>query len=186
MKEANEVGQALVIASRLLNKTKREAYHDALTGLANRALFMEVLNQQLMVCARDTLQLAVLYLDLDGFKMVNDTHGHATGDELLQTVAKRITDAIRTSDLASRWGGDEFAVMLIHADIHSARIVAAKLIELVSAPYSLRQVTAQVSCSIGVAVYPAAGDSAEALLTHADHAMYEAKKLGKARYAVAT
>lgn len=185
LKEADEVGQALVMASKLLHRTQHEAYHDALTGLANRSLCLEILRQQVSVCERGNLQLAVLYLDLDGFKSVNDTHGHATGDELLQAVARRIIGVIRASDLAVRWGGDEFVVVLFQADAHSAAVVAAKLVESISAPYTLRSLGVEVSTSIGVAVYPQAGNSAEVLVTRADEAMYQAKGAGKARYVMA-
>jgi len=186
LKEADDVGQALVLASRLLQQTRKKAYHDVLTGLANRALFMEVLNQQVMLCERGNLELAVLYLDLDGFKSVNDEHGHATGDELLQAAASRIKGAIRTADIAARLGGDEFAVLLLHSDIKNAQVVAAKLVELLSAPYQLHQVNAHVSASIGVAMYPSSAESASALLTRADEAMYMAKKSGKSCYVIAT
>ena len=185
LKEADEVGQALVMASKLLHKTQHEAYHDALTSLANRNLCLEILRQQVAVCERGHLQLAVLYLDLDGFKSVNDTHGHATGDELLQAVARRIMGDIRVSDLAVRWGGDEFVVLLFQADARSAAVVAGKLVESISAPYPLRQLEVEVSASIGVAVYPEAGNSAETLVAHADAAMYQAKGAGKARFAMA-
>jgi len=186
LKEADEVGQSLMLASRLLHQTKQKAYHDALTGLANRVLFMEILSQQVMLCERGNLELAVLYLDLDGFKSVNDECGHATGDELLQAAANRIKGAIRTTDLAARLGGDEFAVLLVKSDIKNAEVVAAKLIELISAPYRLHQVTVHVSASIGVAMCPGSAKSASALLTRADEAMYKAKKSGKARYVIAT
>lgn len=186
LKEADEVGQSLVLASRLLQQTRENAHHDALTGLANRVLFMEILSQQVMLCERGNLELAVLYLDLDGFKSVNDECGHATGDELLQAAANRIKGAIRTTDLAARLGGDEFVVLLAKSDIANAQAVAAKLVELISAPYQLHQVTVHVSASIGVAMYPGSAKSANALLTRADEAMYRAKKSGKARYVIAT
>jgi len=186
LKEADEVGQALVSASRLLHQTQRKAYHDALTGLANRGLFMEILNQQVMLSERGHLELAVLFLDLDGFKSINDTYGHATGDELLQAAASRIKGTIRTTDLAARLGGDEFVVLLVQSDVKKAEALASKLVELISAPYQLHQVNVRVSASIGVAIYPGSAKSASALLTRADEAMYRAKKSGKACYVIAT
>lgn len=186
LKEADEVARALVMASGLLHRTRRKAYHDVLTGLANRALFMEILNQQVLLCERGDLELAVLYLDLDGFKSINDAYGHATGDELLQAAASRIKGAIRTADLAARLGGDEFAVLLVQSDIKNAQVVAAKLVEVISAPYQLHHVVAHVSASIGVAMYPGSAESAGALVTRADEAMYRAKKSGKACYVIAT
>jgi diguanylate cyclase (GGDEF)-like protein len=147
---------------------------------------MEVLNQQVMVCERGDMELAVLYLDLDGFKFINDEYGHAVGDELLQAASSRIKGAIRTADLAARWGGDEFVILLVQSDIKNAEIVAAKLVELISAPYQIHQLVAHVSASIGVAMYPSSADSASALLTRADEAMYRAKSSGKACYRIAT
>jgi diguanylate cyclase (GGDEF)-like protein len=116
-----------------------------------------------------------LYVDLDGFKAVNDTHGHAIGDELLCAVAGRLKDGIRGSDLAARLGGDEFAIVLVNTGTESAATVAGKLADSVSMPYPIGQLTIEISASIGVAGYPDSGASSEALLRSADKTMYKAK-----------
>jgi diguanylate cyclase (GGDEF)-like protein len=130
-------------------------------------------------------RLSVLYIDLDGFKRINDLHGHAAGDELLRAVATRIGGAIRGSDVAARFGGDEFVVLLVQSGAESAKTVAAKLVALLSAPYRLHELEIRVSASIGIAIFPDSAGSSASLLERADAAMYEAKKSGKNRYAVA-
>jgi diguanylate cyclase (GGDEF)-like protein len=135
----------------------------------------EIVDHDLAICARTEAPLAVLYVDLDGFKAVNDTHGHATGDELLRAVAERLKNGIRSSDLAARLGGDEFAVVLVNTSMEKAATVAGKLAESVSMPYPIGQLTIEISASIGVAGYPDSGASSEALLRSADEAMYKIK-----------
>jgi diguanylate cyclase (GGDEF)-like protein len=185
LKEADEVGQALVNAASLLLKAQRDANHDALTDLANRALFHEILSQQLAICVRDRTELTVLFIDLDGFKAVNDEHGHAIGDELLKAVATRIRGGIRDSDLAARFGGDEFAVLLVHAGVKRAEAIAEKMVDIISAPYMLSELEVRISASIGVAVFPGAAVTITSLMDRADMAMYGAKKAGKGRYTIA-
>jgi diguanylate cyclase (GGDEF)-like protein len=175
LKEADEVGQALIRASRMLQEAQHRGHHDALTGLANRALFDEIVDHQLAICARIGTPLAVLYVDLDGFKAVNDTHGHAAGDELLCAVAARLKNGIRSSDLAARLGGDEFAIVLVNTDMEAAATVVSKLADSVSTPYPIGQLTIEISASIGIAGYPGSGTSSEALLHSADATMYQAK-----------
>jgi diguanylate cyclase (GGDEF)-like protein len=175
LKEADEVGQALIKASKMLQEAQHRGHHDALTGLANRALFAEIVDHDLAICGRTEAPLAVLYVDLDGFKAVNDTYGHATGDELLRAVAARLKNGIRSSDLAARLGGDEFAIVLVNTGMEAAATVAGKLAESVSMPYPIGQLTISISASIGVAAYPDSGTSSEALLHSADETMYEAK-----------
>lgn len=177
--ESDEVGRALTRASQLLMASQHRANHDPLTGLANRALFNEILGHQLAVSKRDKTSLSLAIIDLDGFKPVNDVHGHATGDRLLCQVAARLTDSIRESDLAARLGGDEFAVILIHSGLESSQAVAAKLIDNLSAPYTIGPLTLEISASVGVAGYPQAGTSIEALSARADAAMYDAKASGR-------
>jgi diguanylate cyclase (GGDEF)-like protein len=185
LREADEVGKALVKASGMLAVAQHAAHHDALTGLANRALLDEILAQQIAVCERSGTGLAVLYVDLDGFKAINDRNGHASGDELLRAVAGRLKEGIRSSDVAGRIGGDEFAVILVPAGSGAAATVARKLVECLSLPYPIGALPIEISASIGVATYPDAGRTGESLMHAADEAMYAAKSAGKRRHAIA-
>jgi diguanylate cyclase (GGDEF)-like protein len=186
LKEADEVGQALTRASGMLAAAQHRANHDELTSLANRALFDEILSHQLAVCSRTKTNLSIAYIDLDGFKLVNDEHGHAAGDELLCTVAARLKTAIRESDLAARLGGDEFALILIHTGLAAAQTIARKLVDSLSAPYSIGALTLTISASIGIAAYPESGTTSAVLSHRADEAMYRAKAMGKRRFALAS
>jgi diguanylate cyclase (GGDEF)-like protein len=169
----------------MLMAAQHRANHDGLTGLANRSLFETMLAHQVAVCSRNHTNLSIFYIDLDGFKLVNDAHGHATGDEVLRAVATRLKNAIRKSDVAARLGGDEFAVM-VHAGLESAQRVAAKLIDSLSMPYPIGSLNVDISASIGIAAYPESGTTGEALSLRADEAMYKAKAAGKRGYAVAS
>jgi diguanylate cyclase (GGDEF)-like protein len=182
--EADEVGRALARASGMIASAEHRAQHDSLTGLANRGLFVETAERHIELCRREGSQLSVLFIDLDGFKRVNDRYGHEMGDRLLRAVAARLHNAIRGSDIAARLGGDEFAVLLMHAGARLAAGVAEKLVDSLSAPYELGAETLQVSASIGVAAFPEPAGSAEQLLRRADEAMYRAKLAGKQRHAV--
>ncbi len=186
LREADEVGKALTKASAMLRSAQHQASHDVLTGLANRALFDEILNHQLAICRRTQSNLAIIYIDLDGFKPVNDIHGHATGDDVLCMVAERLKGAIRESDMAARLGGDEFALILQQTGLAAAQKVAQKLIGALSAPYAVGSLTLALSASIGVAAYPDSGTTAETLSQHADEAMYKAKFASRRGYAVAS
>lgn len=172
---------AELLASRVRERRARQlALHDGLTALPNRSFFLERLDEALHYAREQCCALAVLYLDLDGFKPVNDTHGHAVGDELLKIVASRLARALRTKDIVSRLGGDEFACLL--ADFPSRarlRRLAYKLFDTVTAPCKIGAFTLSVRASIGVAVYPADGETVERLLAHADSAMYFAKRAGR-------
>ncbi|WP_426303867.1 diguanylate cyclase [Acidovorax facilis] len=130
-------------------------------------------------------EFCVLFIDLDGFKTVNDTLGHAAGDQLLREVSQRIAQACRASDICSRLGGDEFAVALIHANLEQSRVFATHLIDLISQPYVLGEHRADVSASIGVSHFPSTAKDVDTLLQKADHAMYRAKAAGKKRVCVA-
>lgn len=185
-KEANAMREALLEASSSLRKSQYDAHHDSLTGLPNRTLFHHSVAQNLALCERNRQELCVLFLDLDGFKAVNDTQGHAAGDHLLREVSGRIASACRTSDICSRLGGDEFAVALIHSDLEQSRQVATRLVELISQPYVLGEHRAEVSVSIGVSHYPGNATDVDTLLRKADHAMYTAKAAGKGRVCTAT
>lgn len=175
LKEADEVGRALMKASGMLQEAQHLAHHDALTGLANRLLFTEIVDHQLSICGRTGSTLAVLYLDIDGFKAVNDAHGHATGDELLRAIAARLKSGIRSSDIAARLGGDEFAILLVFAGAEAGAVVARKLADRVALPYPLGHLTIEISACFGVAAYPDSGTTSEDLLQSADRAMYQAK-----------
>lgn len=176
-REAEAVGEALREAARAMEQVKYMAHHDNLTGLANRALFMEFASRQLALCARHQEQMAILAIDLDGFKAVNDTQGHATGDEVLTAVARRIEGLIRGSDTAARLGGDEFMILLAEADAASAAHTAERLVEQLAAPYPMTP--CHVSASVGIAVYPTDGTTLQALMVQADQALYAAKAAGK-------
>ena len=186
LREADEVGRALTRASAMLAAAQHKANHDVLTGLANRALFDEILSHQLAICSRTNTNLAIVYIDLDGFKPINDAHGHATGDEMLCMVAARLTAAVRESDLAARLGGDEFALILLHTGLAAAQGVVRKLVETLSAPYSIGSLTLRISASMGIAAFPESATTVEALSQCADEAMYKAKFEGKQHYAVAS
>ena len=166
---------------------QREQYlatHDALTGVPNRTLFYDRLAQALAAAARYRTTLAILFLDLDGFKAVNDDLGHEAGDRLLAEVARRIGAIVRRSDTVARIGGDEFTVMLsqIGRPEDAAR-VARVMLERIATPVRLAGADRRIHASIGVAIHPADGDRADTLVRNADTAMYEAKKQGGNRFA---
>lgn len=159
------------------------AHHDALTGLPNRILFQDRLNQALAKARREKESIAVLFLDLDGFKLVNDTRGHDVGDALLRESAKRILSCVRDSDTVARMGGDEFTVILSNiSSPNSTDRVVSKIVESIADPYVLNGKSCSVSVSIGIALYPEHGETSEQLLKIADAAMYLAKQAGKNCY----
>ncbi len=152
------------------------AYHDELTGLPNRALLLDRLDQALVRAKRQHKQLALLLLDLDGFKDVNDRLGHVAGDKLLQRVSERLLSCIRGSDTACRYGGDEFVVLLPEVDDQQrALVVAGEIHARLAKPYMVDDYSIAVTASIGVAVYPHDGLSQDDLIKQADVAMYLAK-----------
>jgi diguanylate cyclase (GGDEF)-like protein len=162
-------------------RIQRVAHHDSLTGLPNRLLFNDRLNQAISLAKRDSRQFALLYLDLDKFKPVNDTLGHTAGDELLKSAAARILHQIRESDTVARVGGDEFTVILpAIARREDAETVAKKIIAALATPFQLgRQMqSVDIGTSIGIALYPADAQDADALVKAADAAMYSAKQAG--------
>ena len=157
-----------------------QAYHDILTDLPNRMLFKDRLGLAVIQARRKAAELAVMFIDLDRFKLVNDTLGHVKGDELLQQVARRLQDCLRRGDTLARQGGDEFTIVLPELqDRQEARAVAEKLIDSLEAPFDLDGHQVHISASIGIAVYPHDGESIDELLRHADIAMYQVKALGK-------
>jgi diguanylate cyclase (GGDEF)-like protein len=159
------------------------AQFDALTGLPNRNLFQDRLVQAMALAKRNEWPMAVLFIDLDRFKLVNDTLGHTAGDQLLKQAAERLRTCIRSSDTVGRLGGDEFAAILSELSIPSdAGLVAQKIIDLLRQPFDLDGKETYVSASIGITLYPADSDSAEALIMSADAAMYRAKEQGRNNY----
>jgi diguanylate cyclase (GGDEF)-like protein/PAS domain S-box-containing protein len=169
---------------RLEQELMHQAFHDGLTGLANRALFRDRLDQSLSRSARTGESLAVLFVDLDGFKQVNDTLGHDAGDQLLEEVSRRFTTAIRPSDTLARLGGDEFALLLEEADETLSVTVAERLLERLSKEIVLAGREMSLGASVGVVVHGGGAGKSEELMRHADLAMYAAKKGGRGRYAV--
>lgn len=180
--EVNEVTSALQRASRILQQALHRARHDALTGLPNATLFEEITQQQLAVARRKGESLAILYLDLDGFKEVNDRYGHALGDALVKAVSMRLSAELREADVLARLSGDEFAVLLPNTGGQGALEVAEKLKNRAAMPWTSDEgLAVAVSASIGVALFPDDGAALGALLHAADSAMYDAKALGKGR-----
>jgi diguanylate cyclase (GGDEF)-like protein len=160
------------------------ATHDPLTGLPNRALLEDRVDQALARALRSHRKVALLFCDLDGFKEVNDTHGHEVGDEVLREVANRLTDGRRRADTVARLGGDEFVILLPDLeDGHSpAKLVAEFCIDSLRKPIVTHSVRVELGMSIGIALYPDAGSTASELLACADAAMYKAKRRGKGTY----
>ena len=159
------------------------AHFDALTNLPNRVLLSDRMGQALLQSQRRGLLLAVAYLDLDGFKQVNDLHGHGVGDELLIAVSHRMKEALREGDTLARVGGDEFVAVLVDLDAPDAcEPVLNRLLQAASQPFAIGNSQLQVSASIGVTLYPQDGDDADLLLRQADQAMYIAKDAGKNRF----
>ncbi len=159
------------------------AHYDALTGLPNRVLLADRLQQAMSQSKRQKKSLAVAYLDLDGFKAINDSHDHEVGDELLIALSQRMKEALRGSDTLARIGGDEFVAVLVDLKkMTDCEPVLARLLRAASSPIAAGNATLQVSASIGVTLYPQDGADADQLMRHADHAMYVAKQAGKNRY----
>lgn len=157
------------------------AYHDSLTGLYNRVLFLDLLQRAVARSARGSNPFALLFLDVDNFKLVNDTFGHDTGDRLLAAIAERLSAAVRkATDIVARLSGDEFAILQADlADPQAALSLGRKLLASISQPFVLEGLRVQSGVSIGIAIYPAHGETPEDLLRNADTAMYLAKKSGR-------
>ncbi|MGH0031474.1 MAG: putative bifunctional diguanylate cyclase/phosphodiesterase [Myxococcota bacterium] len=164
-------------------RARHLATHDQLTGLANRSLFHDRLSQAVSAARRGRHKLAVLFVDLDGFKGINDTLGHAVGDGLLRGIARRIASCLRETDTAGRLGGDEFAVLLTNlANELDAATVARKLLASLSDPIEFRRQSTSIRCSIGIATFPRDAMEPEDLIKRADTAMYHAKERGGNRF----
>lgn len=175
----HDVSETRAMAQKMLHM----AQHDFLTGLANRALLTERLTRAIGLAQRKEKQVALLFVDLDNFKQINDTLGHAIGDKLLQSVANRMTEVVRATDTVCRQGGDEFVVLLTEIEQHQdAAQVAEKLIAAFALPHIIHECEIDVTLSIGVSVYPDDGNDVESLFQHADAAMYRAKTAGRNNY----
>jgi diguanylate cyclase (GGDEF)-like protein/PAS domain S-box-containing protein len=184
-------GTIIVLRDETEERTKAEeienlAYYDSLTGLPNRALFLDRLQQAILKAKRNATIIAVLFIDLDNFKELNDTRGHKTGDEFLRRVAERLKGVVRESDTLARLGGDEFTLCLPDFEnVYTASTIAAetgeKIINCISSLPGLCEIPDEISASIGIAFYPQDGGTLDELLMHADAAMYQAKSQGKNR-----
>ena len=161
----------------------RMAYYDYLTGLGNRRKFQEEFSQKLASAIRYGYQLALLYLDLDRFKEINDTCGHEAGDNFLKMVANTLKETIRSTDLLCRLGGDEFTLLMPHCDMTGVEHIAKKINQVLQAQtFSSAGKSYNASASIGVAIYPLHGETVNDLMAHADLAMYKAKELGRGQH----
>jgi len=161
------------------------ALNDPLTGLANRRLLADRMSMALVHARRNKSAMAVVYLDLDGFKQINDLLGHGVGDVLLKMVAGRLMATVREEDTVARLGGDEFIIALWHiSGPDYAATVALKVIEAVSQPYGIEGHTVSITTSAGVGIYPVHGEDADTLMKNADLALYEAKRAGKNAYRI--
>lgn len=168
------------VARAMALQMTHSAEHDFLTGLPNRMLLNDRISQAIVLASRHNRHVAVLFLDLDGFKHINDSLGHPVGDKLLQSIATRLVDCVRASDTVSRQGGDEFVVLLSEVELsEDAAITARRMLHAVSQPHSIDQHDLHVTTSIGVSVYPEDGLDAETLIKNADTAMYQAKESGR-------
>ena len=159
------------------------AHYDVLTGIPNRSLFSDRLDRALQRSSRGDKPFALFFVDLDGFKSINDTHGHEVGDAVVVEIARRLSGSIRRTDTVARIGGDEFTVLVEKVgSIGDAVTSAEKIIDVVTQPLELNGRALWVGCSIGIAVYPDAGQDAATLMRHADTAMYEAKAMAGSNY----
>jgi len=166
---------------------RKIAFHDSLTGLANRLLFQERLTQEILHNKRHLKTLAVLFIDLDGFKAVNDNLGHDAGDQLLKLVSHRLTKSCREEDTVARMGGDEFTLILSSiTHIKAAEKIANSILQKLSDDFLIQDKIVHISASIGISLYPKDHHEADLLIKYADTAMYEAKRLGKNRYVLAS
>lgn len=166
----------------MTKKIHHMAYHDFLTGIPNRYMLDDYLYHLIERCKQNNQQLAILFLDLDQFKFINDSKGHSAGDLLLQYVTNRLTKVLRKKDLLSRQGGDEFIILLEDIDSSEVRKMAEKIIELFKKPFHLFNEEIYTTTSIGISMYPVDGMDKETLFINADKALYLAKKRGKNNY----
>lgn len=158
------------------------AHYDVLTGLPNRILFNDRLEQAMISAQRNRSRIALLFLDVDRFKQINDTLGHGMGDKLLKNIGQRLLSCVREQDTVSRQGGDEFVIVLSDAGVAGAELVANKILQSILQPYSIEEHEFRITASIGIAIYPDHAQDAENLIKYADVAMYQAKEGGRNCY----
>lgn len=172
----------LAIAHEVVEEAKQRTLHDSATGIPNRGLFNDRLEQAIALAKRCEWVLAVMFIDLDRFKPINDTYGHVVGDQVLQVVAKRLNEQVRGEDTVCRYGGDEFLYLLVNPQsIENIQRIAQKVFDRISGTISIDDLTLTVEPSIGIAVFPGDGITGQELVTKADAAMYRAKE-SKAGY----
>ena len=177
----NEIAEKEIIQEKITHI----AYHDYLTGLPNRQHFNEHVDQAISAARRAEKPFGIIFLDMDDFKMVNDTMGHEQGDELLKEVAERISGILRKEDMVARFGGDEFIILAQNLkDVENINVVVEKIIYCLSQPFKLKKQDFYLTASVGVAMFPLDGENVETLLKNADIAMYKAKEKGKNQYAL--
>ncbi len=187
----DEAGAVWVICRDITARKKAQeqlyfmAHHDQLTGLPNRLFFADRLRQAQALAKREKHKCGILYLDLDRFKIINDTLGHAVGDILLQEVGKRLRSCVREVDTVARIGGDEFSIVLVNlSHAVDAEQVAGKILKALAKPVQADEHELYITTSIGISIYPMHDDNPEALLKKADAAMYQAKAQGRNNYQV--
>lgn len=179
----NEIKSRIEMESEI----RKLAFYDHLTGLPNRRLFNDYLNRKIHESQRNQLPLSVMFLDLDSFKLINDSLGHALGDELISQVAQRLSQTLRISDTISRIGGDEFLIMVQNTrNEKTSEIIAGKILEAFGRPFNLDGYEVYITASIGIAIYPIDGEDGDTLIKNADIAMYRAKEKGKNKYEICT
>ncbi|MGK2857620.1 MAG: diguanylate cyclase domain-containing protein [Thermoanaerobaculia bacterium] len=183
VRERDALESRLAAASEQGVAARHAALHDVLTGLPNRALFCDRLEHGIAQVARHFRPLAVIFVDLDEFKLINDTHGHDAGDNVLRTIASRLRASTRSDDTVCRFGGDEFLYLLMEVpDEADVALIAKKIIAAIEAPCDLPNaqpsLSVGVKASLGIAIYPRDGVTADALIKRADKAMYRAKEMG--------
>jgi diguanylate cyclase (GGDEF)-like protein len=162
---------------------RHQAYHDSLTGLPNKSKFSEQLRESINRSIRSGQQFALMFVDLDRFKIINDSMGHDAGDQLIRIAGERLSSLTREKDILFRWGGDEFTIILENIDnLDNVSTITERIIKGMSSPISIARQELVITTSIGIAVYPSDSDSAEALIKNADAAMYHAKGSGRNRY----
>jgi diguanylate cyclase (GGDEF)-like protein len=164
---------------------RHQALHDPVTELANARLFEDRVTQALSIARRNGGRVAMLFVDLDRFKIVNDAHGHKVGDELLRAVAERLLATVRDMDTVARIGGDEFGIIAQGAATsQDAEIVAHRIVSTLDQPFAVRGLTLSIGASVGVTMFPDATDTYESVVSRADSAMYRAKANGRGRFQI--